>query len=261
MLRGLIERLSENVKSFMEVRAYIKELDDFIGQPSAGQGAKKASWHSITMKNVTFTYQATGDTIYIPEFSIKAGQKICIEGRSGQGKSTFLGLLTNAFQPQEGVRKIDTTVYESVSRSFFEDQVAVISQETELFHLSVRDNLTLGQTVDDDSLLGHLNELGMREWFDGLDNGFDSIIGEKGVTLSAGQRQRLNILRGVILNRSLYVLDEPTSHLDSRTEETVVSFLRKHLADKSVVIVTHRPALRRVCEVSYEMRDHRLTRA
>jgi len=84
------------------------------------------------------------------------------------------------------------------------------------------------------------------------------MVGEKGVTLSAGQRQRLNILRAIILDRSLYILDEPTSHLDKHTEEVVISFLKKHLADKAAVIVTHRPTLRSICDKAYKMTDHRL---
>jgi ABC-type transport system involved in cytochrome bd biosynthesis fused ATPase/permease subunit len=196
--------------------------------------------------------------MYIPEFSIKAKQKICIEGKSGQGKSTFLGLLTNALQPPAGERMVDGTSYGSIGRSFFENQIAVVSQEAELFHLSVRDNLALGQRIEDSTLLTYLDEVEMREWFDSLNGGFDSIIGEKGVTLSAGQRQRLNILRAIVLNRSLYVLDEPTSHLDARTEEIVLAFLQKHLAAKAVVIVTHRPALRSISDASYEMKNHRL---
>jgi ATP-binding cassette subfamily B protein len=260
MMRGVIESLSENVKLFMEIRAYLQELDDVIGQPvTDGTNDHKASWHEITMRDIAFNYQNTNGKIYIPEFSIKAKQKICIEGKSGQGKSTFLGLLTNALQSQDGQRAIDGQPYGTINRRFFENQVAIVSQEAELFHLSVRDNLTLGQHIKDSSLLSYLDELGMREWFDSLDSGFDSIIGEKGVTLSAGQRQRINILRGIILDRSLYILDEPTSHLDVRTEELVVLFLRKHLSDKAMVVVTHRPALRSVCDVSYEMKNHRLT--
>lgn len=260
MMRSIVESLSENVKLFMEIRAYLQELDDLIGQPiKDGANNHETSWREITMQNVAFSYQNTKDVICVPEFSIKAKQKVCIEGKSGQGKSTFLGLITNALRSQDGKRTIDGQLYETISREFFENQIAVVSQEAELFHLSVRDNLTLGQQVEDSTLLIYMDELGMRDWFYSLDSGFDSIIGEKGVTLSAGQRQRLNILRGIILDRSLYILDEPTSHLDARTEELVVLFLRKHLSDKSVIVVTHRPALRSICDVSYEMKNHRLT--
>lgn len=261
-LRALIERLSENLRAFMELRAYIDELETFIGeQATSDTRPKKDSWQTLTLKDVGFSYHDTKNVISVPHFTLQVGQKVCIEGKSGQGKSTFLGLLTNSLQPQQGERTIDTTPYARVNRSTFESHIAVISQDTELFHLSVRDNILLGQRVDDITLLSYLNELGMQEWCNNLTKGLDSIVGEKGVTLSAGQRQRLNILRGVLLNRSLYVLDEPTSHLDARTEELVIAFLKKHLKGRSAVIVTHRPALRSICDQVYEMKNHTLALA
>lgn len=258
MMRAQIESLSENVKSFMEIKAYLHEIEDIIGQPAKDHGSKKASWHVITMKDIVFKHRGSSDTIYIPSFSIHPKQKICIEGKSGQGKSTLLGLLTNALHDEEGERRVDGIPYEETGRAFFEDHMAIVAQETELFHLSIRDNLTLGRHVADKTLLGYLEELEMLEWFKSLEKGLDSMVGEKGVTLSAGQRQRLNILRAVILDRSLYILDEPTSHLDAHTEAIVVTFLRKHLADKAIVVVTHRPALKSLCDISYEMKNHRL---
>lgn len=259
MMRGQIESLSENVRLFMEVRAYIDEIEDTIGPPGMnGVGGNKKSWHEISMKVIVFRYPGGSETIRIPDFSISNGQKVCIEGKSGQGKSTFLNLLTNAYRPQEGLRSVDKTIYEEVSQVFFEKNIAVVAQEAELFHLSVRDNLLLGQRVGDDKLKEYLKELELSEWLQSLDEGLDSMVGEKGVTLSAGQRQRLNILRAIILDRSLYILDEPTSHLDKHTEEVVISFLKKHLADKAAVIVTHRPTLRSICDKAYKMTDHRL---
>lgn len=258
MLRSLIERLSENIKSFMEMRAYLQELDDFIGEAPTSTRPKN-DWRRIVFKNIEFQYPDNQDVVKVPEFSIVSGQKVCIEGKSGQGKSTFLGLLTNALRPQSGVRHVDDEVYDDIGREFFARNVAVISQEAELFHLSVRDNLTLGKHMSDEELLRYVDELELRDWYEGLEKGFDSLVGEKGVTLSAGQRQRVNILRGILLDRSFYILDEPTSHLDAHTEEITVAFLERYLAKKSAVIVTHRPALERICDTSFEMKNHTLT--
>ncbi len=258
-MRAQIESLSENVKSFMEIKAYLHEIENIIDEPIRHKTTtNKNSWRKITMTNLSFKHKGSNDTITVSSFSIRSKQKICIEGKSGQGKSTLLGLLTNALAADSGERKIDDISYEKIDRAFFESNMAVVAQEAELFHLSIRDNLTLGRSVSDKALLSYLDELEMTEWFDSLDGGLDSIVGEKGVTLSAGQRQRLNILRAIVLDRSLYVLDEPTSHLDAHTEEVVITFLRKHLAKKAMVVVTHMPALRSLCDVSYEMKNHRL---
>ncbi len=259
MMRGQIESLSENVRSFMEVRAYLDELEGAIGQPGMNENdSNKKAWKEISMKDITFRYPQGRETIQVPGFLISKGQKICIEGKSGQGKSTFLNLLTNAYKPQEGLRLIDKTTYEEAGRAFFENNIAVVAQEAELFHLSVRDNLLLGQHVSDEKLKKYLKELEMLEWLRSLNDGLDSKVGEKGVTLSAGQRQRLNILRAIILDRSLYILDEPTSHLDAYTEEIVTSFLKKYLTGKTAIIVTHRPALRSICNKTYRITNHQL---
>lgn len=258
MTRGLIENLSETVRSFMEVKAYLSELEEAIGTiPNESPDTVK-SWREIGMSNVAFKYPGDNVVIRIPSFSIKQKQKICIEGKSGQGKSTFLGLLSNSYLAQQGDLRIDELAFEKAGRGFFENNIAVVAQEAELFHMSVRENLSLGKQISGKKLKNYLEELDMLEWLNSLDKGLDSIIGEKGVTLSAGQRQRLNILRAIILDRSLYILDEPTSHLDKQTEEVVVTFLRKHLKDKAAVIVTHRSALRALCDITYKMANHQL---
>lgn len=261
MLRGLIERLSENIKSFMEVTAYLQELQAIVGGDYLQKSSKVvADWQSISLKDVQFRHTGSSVNVTIPAFTLQRGQKICVEGRSGQGKSTFLALLTNNLRPQHGECLVDKTAFTSVGRDFFETNVTVIAQEAEMFHLSVRDNLTLGRTISDATLVTYLKELELYDWLEGLDKGLDSLVGEKGVTLSAGQKQRLNIIRGILQDRSLYILDEPTSHLDSHTEELVVAFLGKHLANKTAVIVTHRSALKKICDQTFVMYNHTLSK-
>ncbi|HET9411762.1 MAG TPA: ABC transporter ATP-binding protein [Candidatus Saccharimonadales bacterium] len=262
MLRGLIERLSENIKAFMEVTAYLQELQAIVGGAYVQKSSHKvADWQSINIKDVQFRHEGSSVNVTVPMFSLQRGQKVCIEGRSGQGKSTFLALLTHNVRPQVGSCMVDNIAFSSVGRDFFETNVTIIAQEAEMFHLSVRDNLTLGRSISDTTLITYLKELELHDWLKGLDKGLDSLVGEKGVTLSAGQKQRLNIIRGVLQDRSLYVLDEPTSHLDAHTEDLVVAFLGKHLANKTAVIVTHRSALKKICDQSFVMHNHTLSKS
>ena len=257
MMRSLIERLSENIKQFIEVGTYIDELEEIKGGPKQASLKKRMrTWSVLQLQGIALRYEGSAATIRIPELAIHKKDKICIEGKSGQGKSTLLNIVTNATAPQSGTRMVDAVPYDEVGRSFFVRNVATIAQEAELFHMSVRDNLSLGAKVSDEKLIAYLKELGMTSWFESLEQGLDSQIGEKGVTLSAGQRQRLNILRAVILDRPIYILDEPTSHLDENTERVVVAFLRRELADKTLLVVTHRPALRELCNRHFEMKDH-----
>ncbi len=259
-IRGLIESLSENIKLFMEVNAYIEELESMVNLDTtlSPRSGKKADWKSITLRDIAYTHTGSKDTIQIPELAIARHDKICIEEKSGQGKSTLLGIVTNAAAISGGERTVDGVDYQHVPSTFFSNEIAIITQEAELFHLSVRDNLCLGERLSDEKLYEHLRQLELDDWLASLDDGLDSIVGEKGVTMSAGQRQRINILRSVLMDRSLYILDEPTSHLDEHTEHVVVTFLKQHLKTKAILVVTHRPVIRELCDIRYEMKDHTL---
>ena len=257
MMRSLIEQLSENIKQFIEVGTYVDELEEIKGVAVTSR-VSHTNWRRLLLRNIELNYEGSAATIRIPELTIKPGDKICIEGKSGQGKSTLLNIVTNATAPQSGERLVDEVTYEKIGREFFVKNVATIAQEAELFHMSARDNLALGGEISDKKIVQYLEELGMTDWLASLETGLDSKIGEKGVTLSAGQRQRLNILRAVILDRPIYILDEPTSHLDESTEKIVVEFLKRELKDKTLIVVTHRPALRSLCDRHFEMKNHTL---
>ncbi len=256
-LRGLVERLSEDIKDYMDTGAYLRQLDDILQQPTGVDQKKLKAWKTIELRDVAFTYKDGSHRVTIPNFTLHSGNKVCITGPSGQGKSTFLNLLTNQLTPQEGVRTINGHSFDEMSE-LLSQNTAVIAQDVDLFNVSVRENLTLGQTIVDDTLVVYIKAMGLQDWYKSLKHGLDTVVGEKGTTLSAGQKQRLNILRGLLLNRQIYILDEPTSHLDDATEKLVVDFLKRELKDKTVVVVTHRPALRDICDTEYVMNNHTL---
>jgi ABC-type bacteriocin/lantibiotic exporter with double-glycine peptidase domain len=258
-IRGLIQQLSESIKSYMEMGAYLSNLQDILGdEPAVLPYHKHAGWHAIEFRDIKFQHSGGNQALFVDRFALHKGDSACIIGKSGQGKSTFLNLLTNHLAPQQGERLVDGVTYQQIDAAFFSDRVAIISQEVDLFSITIRENLTLGKPMDDKRIIVLLRQMDLGNWFDELQKGLDTIVGEKGITLSAGQKQRLNILRGILLDRDIYVLDEPTAHLDAATEGIVVDFLKKHLHGKTSVIVTHRPALRALCSTEYEIKDHRL---
>jgi ABC-type bacteriocin/lantibiotic exporter with double-glycine peptidase domain len=260
MLRSLIEQLSENVMTLMEMKACVTQLQEVArSEERIGSHRIRDGWQHISFTDVRFHHE-TGPVISIPAFSLRAADKVAVIGKSGQGKSTFVDLFINSLTSATGIRQVDDAPYDTVNNSFFEQQIAVVAQDTDLFNTSIRENLTLGASYGDERLYELLQELDLRSWVENLADGLDTVVGEKGTRLSAGQKQRLCILRAILLDRSLYVLDEPTSHLDAKTEEVIVHFLEHHLHDKAVLAVTHRPALQRLCGETYEMRNHTLQR-
>ncbi len=258
-MRSMIEQFAENVRALLEMRAYIEQLDDALtSSPVMSGSLKPVNWSIIHFDDVAFWYEDT-TKVTIADFSIKKGQTIAIIGKSGQGKSTFVSLFANNLQPKKGVRYIDDTSYETITADFFEKNIAIVAQDTELFNISIRENLILGQNISDTILLDYIEQLDLLPWFDELEHGLDTIVGEKGLKLSAGQKQRISILRSVLLNREINILDEPTSHLDAHTEELVVKFLKKHLKNKTALIITHRPALQELASELYSMKNHALS--
>jgi len=260
IVRGNIERLSENFKSLMEMKAYINSLDKIISPSELVTEDKEIQkWGEIKFGKVFFQHPGTEKKISIPNFVIKSGEKICVIGKSGEGKTTFLNLFTNFLKPDKGERLIDGQSYEKMNGKFFQKHITMISQETELFNISLRENITLGQKIEEKTIFDIFDKLDLLSWVRNLEDGLEAIVGEKGIKLSAGQKQRINLIRGVLLNREIVLLDEPTSHLDSATEQKVIDFLADYLSGKTAIIVSHREALRKICDRCYIIKDNSLT--
>ena len=189
--------------------------------------------------------------ISLPSFRFEKGDKISIMGESGQGKTTILNVLAGIYPLNSGTIKINDKEYNNPKLD-----VVYISQDVDLFDLSIRDNLTLGKNISDKKIISLFEDAGLMEWFLNLEKGLDEVVGEKGVKLSSGQRQRLNIIRGILINKEVYFFDEPTSNLDKESEEKIVSMIDKYLNDKTYIIVTHRDSIKRLCNKHYIFKDH-----
>jgi len=258
-VRGNVEQLSENFKELMELRAYLDSLNKIVSSKAfPKKGRRKESWEKIGFKEVEFKHAGTAKKIRIPKFTIKKGEKICIIGKSGEGKTTFLNLFANFLTPQKGARLVDGVPYAKINKDFFQEKIALIPQDVELFNLSIRENMALGKRIGDKKLISILEKVDLYKWFLGLRGGLNAKVGEKGVKLSSGQKQRINIVRGVLLDKKILVLDEPMSHLDPATETKVIDFLKKHLSGKTSIIVSHHKALRDICDRTYAIREHTL---
>ena len=135
--------------------------------------------------------------------------------------------------------------------------IGVVSQEIELFNMSIKDNLCLNKKISDKELMNYLKELELDEILL-FEEGIDTIVGEKGLKLSTGQKRRINLLRSYLMNKEIYVLDEPTSNLDKHTEDIVVNFILKYFSAKTLIIATHNEKINKICNKFYYFEDHNL---
>lgn len=214
---------------------------------------KFKNFDNIMLKDIEFRYsKKSKNSIKIPNFSIGKKDKISIIGESGQGKSTFLSLFCRFY-------KIDNSKYLVNNKASNKaPDIAYISQEIDLFDLSIRDNLLLGKNISEKKLKEYLEDAGLLEWINSLEHGLDTKVGEKGIRLSTGQKQRINIIRGILLNKEIYILDEPTSNLDEVSEQKIYNMIDKYLTDKTLIIVTHRPKLKSLCNKHYYFKNKTL---
>ncbi len=253
VIRSQVERLSELVADLLGLNAYTAALQAIVESSKIWSGAEGiGSWQRVELSEVLFAYREQQRGIEISSFCLQKGNRVCITGESGVGKSTLLNILGGFLEVKSGRRLLDGRPFEEFSAEALASHFALVSQEAELFNLSVRLNLSLGRETSDEKILAMLQGLKLMEWFEQLPDGLDTTVGEKGLKLSAGQRQRLNIARGLLLDRQIMLFDEPTSHLDQDTEAQVVEFLRQQLEGKTAVFVTHRPAIRALCGAHYD---------
>lgn len=228
-----------------------KQLDEYFKNIKEIEILK--NFNNIKLEDVKFSYTKDSAQIKIPEFYLEKGDKISIMGESGQGKTTIMNILAGLYPLNKGRLLIDNKEIKDVRLD-----LVFVSQEVDLFDLSVRDNLCLGKEIPDKKIFELLEEAGLKGWYNELPNGLDTIVGERGIKLSTGQKQRLNLIRGILIDKELYFFDEPTSNLDILSEEKITNMIEKYLKDKTYVIVTHRQKLKSLCNKHYIFENHEM---
>lgn len=244
-----LESCSKEIEHVFRFQVNKKQLDEILDDKNPDTLVKK--WNNLQIKDGIFSYTNRSFEISIPNFEFNKGDKISVMGESGQGKTTILNVLSGMYDLKSGDLIIDNKVVKDKKLD-----IVYISQEVELFDMSIRENLTLGKNISEEKILSLFEDAGLMEWYNNLNNGLDEVVGEKGVKLSAGQRQRLNIIRGILIDKDVYFFDEPTSNLDKESEEKIVSMIDKYLKDKTYIIVTHRESIKRLCNKHYVFKNH-----
>lgn len=243
---------SKRIENIFSFQINKKQLDKVIGNKEEVISTNK--WKKISIINGEFSYKDRSRKIYIPNFELNKGDKISVMGESGQGKTTILNILSGTYNLKSGDMYFDKKIVKNKR-----PDVVYISQDVELFDMSIKDNLTLGKNISEKKVIEMFEDAGLKDWYDNLENGLDEIVGEKGVKLSAGQRQRLNIIRGILIDKDVYFFDEPTSNLDLESEEKIVNMIDKYLNDKTYIIVTHRDSIKKLCNKHYVFENHTMT--
>jgi ATP-binding cassette subfamily C protein LapB len=177
-------------------------------------------------------------------FKIAAGERVALIGRVGSGKSTIQRLIMGLYQPTEGAVLLDGIDLRQLDPADVRRNCAHVSQDVTLFYGTLRDNIALGLPYADDTAIVAAAEVaGMAEFVNRHPRGFDMPVGERGESLSGGQRQGVGLARAVLHNAPILLLDEPTSAMDFSTEAQITARMNAFVHDKTVVLVTHRTSM------------------
>jgi ATP-binding cassette subfamily C protein LapB len=235
---------------YQGARTALESLNKMMEQPverpaGAHYVQRKAFKGEIEFRGVKFAYPNRQDNALDGvSFKIAAGDRVAMIGRVGSGKSTIEKLILGLYRPHEGAVLIDGIDVRQLDPADIRRNIAYVSQDVTLFYGTLRENITLGLPYADDStLLAAAEVAGLLEFVNRHPLGFDMMVGERGESLSGGQRQAVGIARAVLHNSPVLLLDEPTSAMDFSSEAHINKQISRFAQDKTVLLVTHRTSL------------------
>lgn len=248
----LIQRLWElgrNFRNFFTALADATEMAEIFRQKDLEIDHESAEpliikKGQISFENISFSYGGpdSGQENLFQNFSltIRPGEKIALVGHSGSGKTSLTKLLFRFIEPQKGRICFDGLDLRNFTLESLRKQISLVPQQPELFHRSVRENITLGEDIPEDVMLDVAGKSRSLEFIENLPDRFETKVGERGVKLSGGERQRIAIARSFLEDAPIVVLDEATSALDSLTEKQIQVAVFELIKNKTAIIIAHR---------------------
>ena len=231
-------RMAKASASGERVMEMFNTRPDVVDEPSAMPAPEFSG--AIDFENVSYAYEPDHLVLKNLDFSIRAGETVALVGPSGSGKSTIIGLISRLFDPDAGRVLIDGVDIRSVTLASLRSQISVVLQDTALFATSIRENIAYGAPeASYEEIVTAAKIAAAHEFIEMLPDGYDTVVGERGVTVSAGQRQRIAVARAAVRGAPILILDEPTSGLDQENSQAVILALGKLAAEKTVILITH----------------------
>ena len=226
------------MKEFFEILDTAPSVHD----KAAAQNIERFSG-AVDFDHVSFSYDGKRTAVADVSFAVRPGENIALVGSTGSGKSTTLGLLHRAFDPQSGAIRIDGVDIRDITLASLRRNIGVVFQEPMLFARSIRENLQVGRPEATDAEMREaLERAQASEFIQRQADGLDSVIGERGRSLSGGERQRLSIARALLKNPPILILDEATSALDAATEKKLQAALEEVMKGRTTFVIAHRLA-------------------
>jgi subfamily B ATP-binding cassette protein MsbA len=253
-----LSKMSNTVSKAVVSFERIQELLDMESRVRDRPGARKAPPFEgrLQFENVTFSYDGRTPVLRNVSFAVEPGQVVAIVGPSGTGKTTIAGLVPRFFEPQSGRITIDGTEIGEFTLKSLRDQVSFVLQDTLLFRGTIWENIAYGRPDAEIEETIHAAELAnAHEFIINMPESYATIVGERGVTLSGGQRRRIAIARAIVRNTPILILDEPTSGLDAASERLVTEALERLMKGRTSIVIAHHLSTIRNADVILVLKD------
>ena len=210
---------------------------------------------NIELKNITYSYNNNKNIINDLSLKISKNNKVALVGESGSGKSTIIKLIIGLIKYNSGNILIDDKELSKLNLNSFYDNVTYVSQEAPIFDGTIRENLIFDKNISDEEILKILNLVCLDKFYEKLDKGLDTELGEKGIRMSGGERQRVALARLFFDDSKIIVLDEATSSMDNITEKIVMRNIVERLENKTIIIIAHRLETIKDVDMIYVLSD------
>ncbi len=240
-------------------RAVLDEKPDVPESPSALPLSRAEG--KIAFRRVSFEYTKGHPVLHDVSFELPSGNRLGVVGPTGSGKTTLSTLLLRLFDPSEGVITLDDTDLKDYKLADLRNQYAVVHQETVLFSTTVAENIRFARpNATMDEVIDAATAAKAHDFITSLPNGYDTLVGERGMKLSGGERQRISLARAFLKNAPILILDEPTSSLDVHTETAILDTIQELMKGRTTLMIAHRASTLRNCNMILVLEDGRVTR-
>src|SRR5881409_910781 len=240
-------------------RAVLDEKPDVPESPNALPLARVKG--KLAFNHVSFEYLKGHSVLHGVSFQLGPGDRLGVVGPTGSGKSTLSNLLLRLFDPNQGSITLDDRDLRDYKVADLRNQFAVVHQETVLFSTTVAENIRFARPdASMEGIVRAATQANAHEFITNLPDGYNTLVGERGMKLSGGERQRISLARAFLKNAPILVLDEPTSSLDVHTEGAILETIQKLMQGKTTIMIAHRPSTLRDCNLVLILESGRVTR-
>src|SRR5213595_827676 len=238
---GKLHQLNQLIQAGRAAGERVFEIIDEPAESQRGRKFEREVRGEIVFRDVSFTYGSELPALSNVSFHARPGETIALVGKTGAGKSTLINLLTRFYEFDEGEILIDGQSIQDLNIRELRQKIGMVTQESFLFNGTIRENLQIGKPgATDDELTEAAEAANARNFIELLQNGLSSVVGERGVKLSVGEKQRLSIARALLKDPPILILDEATASVDTATERLIQEALENLMFDRTSIVIAHR---------------------